>query len=906
MNEAKRRRDREKELAKLAAKCPGAKPQWKISEPMGGRMLDIDPILTNDERHLILAYNTSVQVFSAAESLLVRKIPLPIHTDMQVHEVIVSICLSRTSPNNLWVASSRGRIWSIDWTTGVGSQKAISIKYCQKLSGLAVERIKFRDGFRDILFVSLQAEEDWSILALDFQKMDLKAAKVIVTRPEARSMRNLRSTKNGQALAASSHKDIILGILRSTKHSSLEDLTYEIVVLDCSDEITCLDIRGTERVHLSQRSQQEAGNLKVMDIAVGCARGAVFFYNDILPQLKWLEENKTRNFTLQPRKYHWHRKAVHAVKWSRDGNYIISGGSESVLVLWQLDTGRIDTLPHLTATIENIVISNRGSYYVVHLDDNSTMVLSTAEMKPTTYISGIQTMVLPPPVSKDDLIFRVSQLKGRERIVSRIPAAINPRDVTRLQLCVGNGQSNRFQALAPMPLLQTLDLSTVQGISKQSLARTHPTDVNTNSEGYPIIEPRIVQLAYSQDGRWLATVDEWEPPSRDIEALDGSPSERREVYLKFWSSAADGQSFELLCRINAPHYNGHSEAVLDLAADPSSHRFATIGEDGIVRLWQPAVRHRDGLVVQTRTGRQLETWACSRVICLQENKSLVDSSPSTLRSGAVSFSEDGSMLACAFQNGTESAVYIVDAESGQILVTLDDLIRGKVQGLQVLSSQLIVLSNDLVVYNVVLDEMTYGITLFPEGMSLKKLRLSHLAVDYPSQSFAVAVSRTGEDDTKYSELAVFTLDQCEPDLIETIPHPVVSLVTLPGSSSFIVLDSAAQLWSISRATDMKAVTLAQPLADIHLDEEPLEPQDTKPAVEIIDGAEQEPSDDEMDVDLIEDEVDDDDDTHQVIVPQQKVAELFDAAPPFAMPPVEDMFYQVARLFSSKASISETV
>lgn len=49
---------------------------WKVSKPMGGRMLDIDPIFTADEKYLILTYNTSIQIYSAVDSLLVRRIPI--------------------------------------------------------------------------------------------------------------------------------------------------------------------------------------------------------------------------------------------------------------------------------------------------------------------------------------------------------------------------------------------------------------------------------------------------------------------------------------------------------------------------------------------------------------------------------------------------------------------------------------------------------------------------------------------------------------------------------------------------------------------------------------------------------------------------------------------------------------
>ncbi|KAI1871955.1 uncharacterized protein JN550_004158 [Neoarthrinium moseri] len=890
----------QRKKAKKQTKSQDASP-WTLSQPMGGRMLDIDPILTSNDKYLILAYTTSVQVYSAADSLLIRKIPLPLVAKNT--ENIVGFSLSPTSPDLLWIASSTGRLWQGNWTTGQGFDAPVQLD-CSMLKDFTVQSVVINKRPTDVPFVSGLANDTWHIWACHVQDKELKKQRPLLSREDV--IENLRSIDNGRALAASSRRDIILGSLQTTFCGSIKDLAYEFFILDCADEITSLDLRGAERVHLNRKSQLRAGDEAVLDLVVGCARGAIYFYNDLLPQLQYLQKAGGKNYTLQPRKYHWHRKAVHAVKWSQDGNYIISGGSESVLVSWQLDTGKIDVLPHLTATIENIVISSRGSNYVIHLDDNSTMIMSTAEMKPTTYVSGIQSLVAPPPPSKDNFVKRIGQVQDRT-ILSKIPAAIDPKNATRLQVCVGNGQQTSHSGdAASTPLLQTLDLSTVQGIAKQAMTRTHPTDVNATSKGYPITEPRVTHMAYSHDAKWFATVDEWQPPARDTEVLDSS-ADRREVYLKFWTTPSEGQTLELVSRVNAPHYTGRDERVLDLAADPTSHTFATIGEDGVVRLWKPAIRQRDGIVVKSRTGKAMESWACVSAIHLQENKALADSQvvlgrSSPQRSGALSFSEDGSMLACAFQNGPESATYLVDVESGSVVDSLDGLISGSVQSLRVLSTQVIVLSQVLVVYNIVQDELTYGINLSPDGAAAAIQSLSQLEVDYPSRSFAITVSRANRHEVVKSEVAVFNFDGCEPEFVHQFSHPVVSLITSPGSSGYLVLDSSAQVWSLSQSADTNSVAVAQPLADINLDKEPANAIENG-VLAFVNETDEVASDDEMEVDAPED-VAMEGEEYPVVVPPQKLAELFDSAPPFAMPPIEDMFYQVTKLFTSKSSPAE--
>ncbi|KAI1137211.1 sporulation protein [Hypoxylon sp. FL0543] len=880
---------------------------WRVSKPMGGRIMNIDPILTEDERHLILAYSTSIQVYSAAESLLVRKIPLP-RIDVENSTArIVSIQLSPSSQNHVWIASSAGHLWLVDWTNGNGSETPIRLK-CGVLCDMFVERMQIGAALQDVPLVSIERNGEWQIVACDMRDAELKASVAILS--QTMPIFDLRSIRNGYAIIASAERDLLFGVLKTRVVKAVTQLQYEFFTLDVNDEIACLDVRATDRVHLNRKSQAEAGDEPVVEVVVGCARGAVLFYNDLLAQFRRLQSSKGHRSSLQPRKFHWHRRAVHAVKWSRDGHYIISGGSESTLVMWQLDTQKMDFLPHLSATIENIVVSQRGSAYVLHLDDNSVIVLSTAEMKPTTYISGIQTLISPPPPSKDDIVRRVGQYLPPRLL--KTPAAVNPVDSSRIHFCVGNGQQISYSGSGPStPLIQTLDLTTMQNVSKQALTRTNPTDVNMTAKGYSITEPRITSIAYSADGKWLATTDEWQPPTRDVNSLDGSPAERREVYLKFWAVSPNDQSLELVSRINAPHYTGRSEPVYGLAADPHSHRFATIGEDGVVRLWEPTVRQRDGVLVKGKQGRQLHSWTCSQAIYLQENEEPIEPDAIAVKafqrgSGAVSFSEDGSTLVCAIGTVHGSTIHVIDTESGKIRNSIDGLVTGDIRDIAVLSSNLIVLSDRLVVYDLVSDELLYGVQLrtnedsHGSGASI----LTHMAVDRRTSTFAVAVSRAKPDSQNVlSELAVFSPDQSEPEMVHRFPHPITSVVAAIGSTGYLVLDSAAQLWSISQGMDTKSLAFAQPLVDLNLDQvRTEEAHENGSTLALLSGQDDEAaSGDEMDLD-IPDATADEDGVYPAVVPPQKLSELFDTAPAFAMPPIEDMFYQVTKLFSSKPAV----
>ena len=283
---------------------------------------------------------------------------------------------------------------------------------------------------------------------------------------------------------------------------------------------------------------------------------------------------------------------------------MISGGSENTLVLWQMDTSKRDYLPHLSGSVENIVVSKKGSSYVVHLDDNSTMILSTSELKPTAYVSGIQSAVASSSKPKDLLVQRVWAVP--KDVHQTIPAAIRPTETSKMYVCVGNGRQATLGGDFSTPLLQSFDLEAFATTSRQALARTQPTDINVNKRGYPTDEPQVTRIAFSADGQWLASLDEWAPAPRDVaEAVNGDfgeqfRQERRETHLKFWEMQDEAaEPAVLVKRVNEPHGNtGRDQAVLDLASNPVSTCFATIGSDGVVRLWKPVKRQQTGFVPQ--------------------------------------------------------------------------------------------------------------------------------------------------------------------------------------------------------------------------------------------------------------------------------------------------------------------
>jgi NET1-associated nuclear protein 1 (U3 small nucleolar RNA-associated protein 17) len=118
--------------------------------------------------------------------------------------------------------------------------------------------------------------------------------------------------------------------------------------------------------------------------------------------------------------YHWHSHGVSSVVFNSDGTYMMSGGEEAVLVIWQLETGnkrflpRLGTLPSpLFCTANFLAVSSRCSqlgpfflasgspiiglgisirdthYATVH-EDNSVQVIDALSLKIIGQIRGLR------------------------------------------------------------------------------------------------------------------------------------------------------------------------------------------------------------------------------------------------------------------------------------------------------------------------------------------------------------------------------------------------------------------------------------------------------------------------------------------------------------------------------------
>lgn len=94
---------------------------------------------------------------------------------------------------------------------------------------------------------------------------------------------------------------------------------------------------------------------------------------------------------------HWHSHAVSSLTFTPNGAYLLSGGEESVLVIWQLHTGKKEFVPRLGAPVTSIAVSPQtvSEEYLVALADATVLFVSAANLKVTRSYSRIRLGMRP-------------------------------------------------------------------------------------------------------------------------------------------------------------------------------------------------------------------------------------------------------------------------------------------------------------------------------------------------------------------------------------------------------------------------------------------------------------------------------------------------------------------------------
>lgn len=483
----------------------------------------------------------------------------------------------------------------------------------------------------------------------------------------------------------------------------------------------------------------------------------------------------------------WHIEPVKSVEFSVDENYLVSGGTEKVLVFWHLVLDRAQFLPRLSGPIDRIFAdSNRPDHYSVALR------ISEGALK----IGAHELLV----ISGLDLVSRLSYAPVCPTFNSSMSKALNAAR-KRHQKIGGNVKSISHNITAKLTMHPTTKhMYTAQGSSvqaydlirgEQAFVQHIAPQVSTGKvrSEKKLVDPEVKEISFTTDGAWMATFDSM--PSLNFDNLMSKNDTSYALKFWFWNES----SWELTLKVVDPHGPGLE---IGCILSNSAESFTTIDKNGGIRIWRPRLnnplRAVKSLVASQKHSTQT-VWTLRRA-----------SQTSTITSPvSACYAPDGSFLVVSHDNIAkiyDSAQLLpIDFAIPPVDLPIESLaITGSCL---VITSQLKILSYDLVSAR----EAPLFLHVFARGMG------NLVAVDTNKQLIAVAYNEwdTEAESSVYSTISVFSPNSLVPIYSTTSHKAIASLATTQAGFLFMNVDSEVGILSLE---DKKKIAGIQQEDDI--------------------------------------------------------------------------------------------
>jgi len=315
----------QKQLRKQKTK---ATQKWAYSPPQGGWFLPADPIFSPDEKYLILANIKSLQIYSTETSLLANILPVG------GKGVLTAYALSSSKANLVYVADSDGLITLWDWVDGT---KIGRWDIGAPVRNMAVVT---RPGSDEDLVYCHEGDnsEVVNVHALRTKSQDAKTELKRVLKASS-TICGIQVLLQGKYVVLSTKNSVLVGKRVKPTQTAVQDFEYIWREFTFSKHVTTFNAYHRARETSAKAKKASQDQRDVLDIAVGEESGVVFLFEDILTTFAAIEttsngkkKNTDNAESLRPKRYHWHRDAVGAVKWSLDGEYIIPRVSGMLLI----------------------------------------------------------------------------------------------------------------------------------------------------------------------------------------------------------------------------------------------------------------------------------------------------------------------------------------------------------------------------------------------------------------------------------------------------------------------------------------------------------------------------------------------------------------------------------------------
>ncbi len=309
--------------------------------------------------------------------------------------------------------------------------------------------------------------------------------------------------------------------------------------------------------------------------------------NPNLTQTKELLQKILIEYGGESHSFTGHEGAVIAVAYSPDGKFLLSGGEDQTLKLWDVASGKeVRTFTGHRGTVTSVAFSPGGSLAASGSDDSTVRLWEVAsghELKATESFGWKVTSVAFSPDGK----FVASAGDDNQVKLWALPK------VERVRAFAGHGWRVTSVAFSPDGIF-SLTGSEDDSLKLWDVAKGQ--EVRTFRNGLA----NVTCVAFSPDGRFGLSggrdkaVKLWNLANgHELQRFDGHRQPVRSVAFtrdgRFAISASEDGTIKLWDLGTGKEFrtfSGHAAAVTGVAVSPDGHNLASSSADGSVRIWQ--------------------------------------------------------------------------------------------------------------------------------------------------------------------------------------------------------------------------------------------------------------------------------------------------------------------------------
>ncbi|CAI4038888.1 hypothetical protein SMKI_06G2380 [Saccharomyces mikatae IFO 1815] len=298
---------------------------------------------------------------------------------------------------------------------------------------------------------------------------------------------------------------------------------------------------------------------------------------------------------LQVRLLKWHIDSVLSLAFSQDGTYLLSGGWEKVMSLWQLATNSQQFLPRLNGIIIDCqVLGPQGNYYslILQMTENNSnsdyqfLLLSASDLTSKLSING------PLPVFSSTIKHIQQPISAINTKNSSSIGSLNHSKKKQSRKVIKSKRQDFTTNVEINPINKNLYFSHISAIQifdfykNEQVNYQYLTSGVNNSMGKVRFElnlqdPIITDLKFTKDGQWMITYEIEYPPNDLLSSKDLTH------VLKFWTKNDNETSWNLKTKVINPH--GISVPITKILPSPrsvnNSQGCLTADNNGGLKFW---------------------------------------------------------------------------------------------------------------------------------------------------------------------------------------------------------------------------------------------------------------------------------------------------------------------------------